>query len=316
MSDVRVLIVDDDDAICELLERAFAAWGMTPKSLTDPALVASELGAQFYPIMLLDVRLPKVNGVELLKTVVAQSPSTKVILITGYADKDVAVAALREGAYDLLEKPISLDLLVHVVEQALALQEAERQYRETLQELRQSQQALQARTRRLETLNRELTEVSNAFSVLARRMDRVKEETEQRIRRQVRSLIDPLIENCGHDRNLARYASQLEILRTYIEDPAFDLTTDLPAVAGLSAQELRIAYMIKTGMTIREIAGRLHVSPETVKTHRRNIRKKLGLQGTRKNLHAYLQSLSATPSSDDAPAELPLLDYHHTAMDN
>lgn len=316
MNDVRILIIDDDDAICELLEQAFAAWGMTPKSLTDPALVASELGSQFYHIVLLDVRLPQVSGVELLKIVAAQSPHTKTILITGYADKDVAVAALREGVYDLLEKPISLDLLAHVVGQALAVQETERQYRGTLLELRQSQQALQARTQRLETLNRELTEVSNALSVLARRIDQVKQETAQRVRQQVRSLINPLIENCGHDRNLARYENHLEMLRTYIEDAAFDLTTDLPAVAGLSAQELRIAYMIKTGLTLREIAGRLHVSPETVKTHRRNIRKKLGLQGTRRNLHAYLQSLSPPAPSSDPAAGLPLLDYHNTATDN
>ena len=300
MKDVRILIIDDDEAICDLLVRAFASWGMTPKSLTDPTLVMSEIGLQFYHIVLLDVRMPKVSGVELLQTVAARSPHTKVILITGYADKDVAVAALREGAYDLLEKPIGLDLLAHVVGQALAVQETERQYQETLVELSQSQEALQVRTQRLETLNRELTEISNALSVLARSIDRVKQETEQRVRRQVRSLINPLLENCGQDRNLARYENHLEMLRTYIEDTAFDITSDLPAVADLSAQELRIAYMIKTGMIIREIAGRLHVSPETVKTHRRNIRKKLGLQGTRRNLHAYLQSMS--PNTASSPA--------------
>ena len=316
MNDVKILIIDDDSAICELLDQVFASWGMTPKSLTDPTLVASEIASQFYHIVLLDVRMPEVSGVELLQTVVARSPHTKVILITGYADKNVAVAALRRGAFDLLEKPISLDLLAHVVGQALAVQETERQYQETLVELRQSQAALQMRTQRLETLNRELTEVSNALSVLARSIDRVKQETEQRVRRQVRSLITPLLENCGQDRNLARYENHLEMLRTYIEDTTFDLTPDLPAVADLSSQELRIAYMIKSGMTIREIAGRLHVSPETVKTHRRNIRKKLGLQGTRRNLHAYLQSMSPSTASDMPPPELPLLDYQNTSTDN
>jgi FixJ family two-component response regulator len=289
---------------------------MIPKSLTDPALVVSEISQQFYHIILLDVRMPELSGVELLPAVVTQSPHSKVILITGYADKDVAVAALRRGAFDLLEKPISLDLLAHVVGQALDVQETERHYQETLVELQHSQKALQLRTQRLETLNRELTEVSNALSVLARSIDRVRQETEQRVRQQVRSLINPLMENCGQDRNLARYENHLEMLRTYIEDATFDLTMDLPAVADLSSQELRIAYMIKTGMTIREIAGRLHVSPETVKTHRRNIRKKLGLRGTRKNLHAYLQSMAPTAVGTTPPLDLPLLDYHNTASDN
>lgn len=316
MKDVRVLIIDDDHAICDLLERAIASWGMTPKSFTDPTLVTSEMATRFYHIVLLDVRMPQMSGVELLQTLVARSPQTKVILITGYADKDIAVAALRKGAYDLLEKPISLDLLAHVVRQALDVQETERQYQETLVELRQSREALQVRTQRLEALNRELTEISNALSVLARNIDRVKQETEQRVRRQVRSLLNPLLENCGEDRNLARYENHLEMLRTYIEDTAFDRTSDLPAVADLSSQELRIAYMIKTGMTIREIAGRLHVSPETVKTHRRNIRKKLGLQGTRRNLHAYLQNMSPDAASHAPARELPLIDYYNTAIDN
>ncbi|MCZ6876379.1 MAG: response regulator, partial [bacterium] len=252
MKDVRILIIDDDEAICALLEQAFVSRGMIPKSLTDPALVVSEISQQFYHIILLDVRMPELSGVELLPAVVTQSPHSKVILITGYADKDVAVAALRQGAFDLLEKPVSLDLLAHVVGQALDVQETERHYQETLVELQHSQKALQLRTQRLETLNRELTEVSNALSVLARSIDRVRQETEQRVRQQVRSLINPLMENCGQDRNLARYENHLEMLRTYIEDASFDLTMDLPAVADLSSQELRIAYMIKTGMTIRE----------------------------------------------------------------
>ena len=316
MKDVRILIIDDDDAICALLEQAFVSWGMTPKSLTDPALVVSETKQQFYHIVLLDVRMPRLSGMEVLQAVVSQSPQSKVILITGYADKDVAVTALRQGAFDLLEKPISLDLLAHVVGQALDVQETERQYQATLVELQQSQQALQQRTQRLEAMNRELTEISNALSVLARSIERVKQETEQRVRQQVRSLINPLMENCGQDRNLARYESHLEMLRTYIEDATFDLSMDLSAVADLSSQELRIAYMIKTGMTIREIAGRLHVSPETVKTHRRNIRKKLGLQGTRRNLHAYLQSMSPSPVGAAPPLDLPLLDYNNASSDN
>ncbi len=318
MKDVRILIIDDDEAICRLLEQAFLAWGMTPKSITNPTLVASEIEQHFYHIVLLDVRMPNVSGTELLQMIVAQSRDTKVILITGYADKEVAVTALRKGAFDLLEKPISLDFLSHVVNQALEVQATERQYQDTLMELRQSQEALQVRTNRLEALNRELTEISSALSVLARSIERVKQETELRVRRQVRSLINPLMENCGQDKNLARYENHIEMLRTYIEDDTFDLTTDLPAVADLSSQELRIAYMVKTGLTIREVAGRLHVSPETVKTHRRNIRKKLGLKGTRRNLHAYLQNLSpnAVGTNPTSFVELPLVEYRSTASDN
>jgi DNA-binding CsgD family transcriptional regulator len=62
---------------------------------------------------------------------------------------------------------------------------------------------------------------------------------------------------------------------------------------GLSMGELRVALMVKNGLTNEEIAEYLHITPETVKTHRRNIRRKLGITGERSDLNAYLQSLTA-----------------------
>jgi DNA-binding CsgD family transcriptional regulator len=74
------------------------------------------------------------------------------------------------------------------------------------------------------------------------------------------------------------------------------LATHLEAAPALSAREMRIALMIKNGLTSEDIAAYLQLSPETVKTHRRNIRKKLGLIGSGDQLRAYFRSLEADDS--------------------
>ena len=68
------------------------------------------------------------------------------------------------------------------------------------------------------------------------------------------------------------------------------LKNSADSMLSLSASELRIAVMIKNGLTGPQIADLLHISLDTVKTHRRNIRKKLGLTNSNTNLASYLQS--------------------------
>jgi DNA-binding CsgD family transcriptional regulator len=85
----------------------------------------------------------------------------------------------------------------------------------------------------------------------------------------------------------------LTLLVNAIEEAVVGLATHLSVIPALSAREMRLAVMIKNGMSSEEIASSLHISPETVKTHRRNIRKKLGLIGRGDQLRAYFRSLEA-----------------------
>ena len=90
---------------------------------------------------------------------------------------------------------------------------------------------------------------------------------------------------------MARYVAQLDTVLEFIEENKESLATHASLVTTLSASELRIALMIKDGLTSDEIARRLHISSETVKSHRKNIRKKLGLRGSAERLQAYFESL-------------------------
>jgi DNA-binding CsgD family transcriptional regulator len=97
------------------------------------------------------------------------------------------------------------------------------------------------------------------------------------------------------------------MLSNYIDN----LTGDLPghqqtnaSLSSLSFRELQIALMIKNYMTNEDIAARLHISPETVRTHRRNIRKKLGMKGAKARLHAHLLTLEGNALEADVSGKI------------
>jgi DNA-binding NtrC family response regulator len=70
-------------------------------------------------VVILDIMMPKRNGIEVLRHVKAVSPSSQVIIVTGNADKDSAIAAVKLGAYDYIEKPFELDAIVLTTKRAI-----------------------------------------------------------------------------------------------------------------------------------------------------------------------------------------------------
>jgi DNA-binding NarL/FixJ family response regulator len=103
-------------------------------------------------------------------------------------------------------------------------------------------------------------------------------------------LIIPIIERLQHDKNLKRYEAELIMLVKHLEDLTSGLAADTKIATSLSFSELRIASLIKNGLTTEEIAKHLHISPSTIKTHRKNIRRKLGINNRQQNLRNYLDS--------------------------
>ncbi len=296
MSQASVLILDDDAQICKLLQTALGSWGVAAEVLGESEHVLEAIERRDYDLLLLDVLLPSINGLDLLPIIHETCPTLKVIIMTGYADKAMAIDALRAGAFDFLEKPIDLTLLHHTVKRAIEAQEMARAHRQTLSELKRSKEELQAHATHLEQLNTELRETHHAMLVLARNAERARQDTEERIITHLRSLVLPLIEDMRQDERLLPYESNLTLLVNAIQEAVAGLATHLAVVPALSAREMRIALMIKNGLTSEEIAAYLHISPETVKTHRRNIRKKLGLIGSGDQLRAYFRSLEADDS--------------------
>lgn len=296
MREHRILIVNNDEQLCEWLKRIFLSWKITAKSIADPLLVTDKIKKSFYHLLLLDIAMLEVSGRDVLAEVSELCPETKIIMI-GPADKKTATATLQLDAFDFLEKPITMDVLFRTVKRALEVQKIELKHKKILEEIGDIQEALLTRTLQLERLNRELVHINKALSTLVGDIKKIEDEKEEQIFLKIRSLIIPIIEKLRQDKNMRRYEPQFAILEDYIADLASDLVTSLQVITSLSLSEARIASMIRHGMTSAEVATHLHISPETVKTHRRNIRRKLQIVGEKSNLMAYLHSLESHVST-------------------
>jgi len=286
----QILIVDDEPMVCELLESMVSSLGMKAKGITQALKVIDELRDSFYHLVLLDIFMPEKSGLDLIADIREVSSDTKIIIVTGLADKELAIKALRLGAFDFLEKPIDMGLLSHSLNRALDVQETELDYKKTRQSLERSQADLLDHKERLEKLTRKLMQTNQALTILAQNIAREKEESERRIVLKTRSLIIPIIEGLQSEKNLKRYEVELAMLVSHLEDLTSGLATDIEIATSLSFSELRIASLIKNGLTTEEIANHLHISPSTVKTHRKHIRKKLGISNQRYNLRNYLET--------------------------
>jgi two-component system NtrC family response regulator len=123
----EILVIDDEPEIRELLTEHLRTRGYRTATAGDGLAAVSLIqrsGGQF-GLILTDLSLPGLDGLAVLKAARAASPSAQVVIITGYASLDSAIAAVRLGAYDYLTKPFSLgqiDVLLARVEDRLALE--------------------------------------------------------------------------------------------------------------------------------------------------------------------------------------------------
>jgi len=118
----KILIVDDNQEMRELMEIMLQEEGYDVTSIGEP-LKAIELFHKInFDLVITDLKMPKVNGIEFLKIIKDQKPETIVILITAYASGETAINAMKEGAYDYVEKGKSVDELKKVVRSALMKQ--------------------------------------------------------------------------------------------------------------------------------------------------------------------------------------------------
>lgn len=118
----RILIVDDEDNVRRMLSTAFALQGFETHCANN-GRTALHLFADIHPdVVLMDIRMPEMDGIKALKEMRSHETRTPVILMTAYAEVETAVEALRCGAFDYVIKPFDLDELNLIVQRALQLQ--------------------------------------------------------------------------------------------------------------------------------------------------------------------------------------------------
>ncbi|EPJ88556.1 MULTISPECIES: sigma-54 dependent transcriptional regulator [Pseudomonas] len=118
---IEVVLIDDDPHLRQALSQTLDLAGLKILPLAEAKGVAAQLPRDWPGVVVSDIRMPGMDGLELLGELHAQDSELPVLLITGHGDVPLAVQAMRAGAYDFLEKPFASDHLLDSVRRALAL---------------------------------------------------------------------------------------------------------------------------------------------------------------------------------------------------
>ncbi len=118
----RLLIVEDEDTLCRSLQRVFTREGYEV-DIADSAEAAFDLlDWKSYDLIITDIILPGISGIELISRYRAKNPSQKMIIMTAYASLETAMEAIRAGACDFIVKPLVHDEMKMIVRKALGKQ--------------------------------------------------------------------------------------------------------------------------------------------------------------------------------------------------
>jgi DNA-binding NtrC family response regulator len=121
-SKVKILVVDDEQGLCAGVQEALRREGYVVDAMTDSTAAAKLAEERLYNLVISDIKMPGLSGLELLVRVRAHSRDTLFILMTAYGTVESAVEAMKQGAYDYLPKPIDLKRLRALVQRALEFQ--------------------------------------------------------------------------------------------------------------------------------------------------------------------------------------------------
>ena len=127
MTDPLALIIDDEPDIRELLELTLGRMDINTQAAKDVAQAKELLGQQSFDLCLTDMRLPDGNGIDLVKYIQHSYPETPVAVITAHGNMELAIEALKSGAFDFVSKPVDLQILRKLVNTALKLSDAKQE---------------------------------------------------------------------------------------------------------------------------------------------------------------------------------------------
>ena len=158
-----ILIVDDDVAMCEMLVKGLARGGFDCRFRTaaDEALALME--TEPFDVVVTDLNMRAMNGLELCARIVANRPDVPVVVITAFGSLETAVGAIRAGAYDFITKPVDVEALALTLARAV-------EHRALREEVRRLRQEL-AETRRFDEMIGESVPMKKVHSLLAQIVD-------------------------------------------------------------------------------------------------------------------------------------------------
>jgi two-component system, NtrC family, response regulator PilR len=115
----KILVVDDERGMCHILKRMLSDEGYSVDTAGNGEEALHFILEEDYIVAMLDIRMPGINGLQLLSKIKEQSPDTAVIMMTAYGTVDTAVAAMKKGAYEYITKPFNNDEVLHIISNAV-----------------------------------------------------------------------------------------------------------------------------------------------------------------------------------------------------
>lgn len=120
---MEVLIIDDEEIVCKRLKPSIERMGCRVETFMDPVEALARIDDKEFDVVISDVRMEEVDGIQILEHVQGKSSHTKVIIITGYAMMALAREAMHKGAFDFVSKPFKpADIRKVIAEAAEALE--------------------------------------------------------------------------------------------------------------------------------------------------------------------------------------------------
>jgi PAS domain S-box-containing protein len=276
----HILIVDDDPALLQALPEALRLrMGEVKVETYDSGAAALErIATTEFDAIISDIKMPEMDGLALLARIKELQPATPTLLITGHGDHDLAVQALRGGAYDFVQKPIEREYFIASLQRAVQMRRLSRQVAEQQEALARHAETLE---QTVQERTRELVEANRAKDALIAERDRALAE--------------------AHHATQAQSAARhyVEGLATQLKQQAVELNTIIEAIPDAVYVCDRAGVIIRTNASGMAMVGQPHArSLQTIEEY-------MQINGSR-----YLNGMSMAP--EDNPLNRALRGETHT----
>ena len=115
----KIIVIDDEKIVCDMAKKILDNEGYEVETFTNSQLALEKIRQQQFDLVITDLKMENVSGMDILKEVNQLYPQTKVIMLTAYATLDATIEAIRERIYDFFPKPVKIDELKKSVKKAL-----------------------------------------------------------------------------------------------------------------------------------------------------------------------------------------------------
>jgi len=132
---LHIMVVDDEQSMCEFLEIILLRASYRVSWFTDAFTAVNSLETESYDLVISDLKMPSMSGLELLRTIKKKTPTTEIIMITAFASTTTVIEAMKNGAFDYISKPFKVDEILLTVEKALKNSQLQRENLRLRQEL-------------------------------------------------------------------------------------------------------------------------------------------------------------------------------------